>query len=135
VSIDWDALPGHAWEGTVERKPANVVALGSRQVGEVLCTIDNPGRVLLPGTNVDAHIRTAVVPNALTIPKECLRRDANGIGVFTLRAGRLAWQAVSTGVSSVTRVQILQGLAEADAVALPTDLTLHNGEAVTAIKQ
>jgi len=135
VTINWDALPGRAWEGTVERKPANIVALGSRQVGEVLCTIDNPGRVLLPGTNVDAHIRTATVVSALTIPKECLRRDANGVGVFALRGGRLAWQAVTTGVSSVTRVQILEGLAAGDAVALPTELTLHNGEIVTPLRQ
>ena len=42
VTIDWDALPGRAWQGQVERKPANIVGLGSRQVGEVLCTIDNP---------------------------------------------------------------------------------------------
>jgi HlyD family secretion protein len=130
VTIGWDALPGRAWEGTVERKAAGVVALESRQVGEVLCTIDNPGRLLLPGTNVDAHIRTATVTNALTIPKECLRRDANGLGVFALRGGRLSWQAVSTGVSSVTRVQITQGLAEGDEVALPTELTLHSGEIV-----
>ena len=134
VTITWDALPGRAWQGTVERKPANIVAMGSRQVGEVLCTIDNPGRVLVPGTNVDAHIRTATVANALTIPKECLRRDANGLGVFALRGGRLAWQAVTTGVSSVTRVQILEGLADGDAVALPTALTLRNGELVTPLR-
>ena len=134
VTIGWDALPGRAWEGAVERKPAGIVALGSRQVGEVSVTIDNPGRVLLPGTNVDAHIRTATVANALTIPKECLRRDAGGVGVFELRGGRLAWQAVSTGVSSVTRVQILAGLAEGAEVALPTELTLHNGEVVTPLR-
>ena len=133
VTINWDALPGRAWQGRVERKPANIVALGSRQVGEVLCTIDNPGRVLLPGTNVDAHIRTATVDNALTIPKECLRRDAHGMGVFVLRGGRLAWRAVRTGVSSVTRVQIVEGLAEGDQVALPTELTLHDGEIVAPL--
>jgi HlyD family secretion protein len=134
VTINWDALPGRAWQGRVERKPANIVALGSRQVGEVLCTIDNPGRILLPGTNVDAHIRTATVDNALTIPKECLRRDANGVGVFALRGGRLAWRAVSTGVFSVTRVQIVAGLAEGDEVALPTEPTLHDGEMVTPLQ-
>jgi HlyD family secretion protein len=132
VTITWDALPGRTWEGTVERKPANIVPLGSRQVGEVPCTIDNPGRELVPGTNVDAHIRTATVPNALTIAKECLRRDAHGLGVFALHGGHIAWQPVTTGVSSVTRVQIVRGLAEGDAVALPTEMTLHNGEAVEA---
>ena len=135
VTITWDALPGRVWEGTVERKPANIVPLGTRQVGEVPCTIDNPGRELVPGTNVDAHIRTATVPNALTIAKECLRRDASGVGVFVLRGGQIAWQPVTTGVSSVTRVQILRGLAEGDAVALPTELTLHAGEAVEAVYQ
>jgi HlyD family secretion protein len=132
VTITWDALPGRTWAGTVERKPANIVPLGSRQVGEVPCTIDNPGRELVPGTNVDAHIRTATVSNALTIAKECLRRDAKGVGVFALHGGHIAWQPVTTGVSSVTRVQIVSGLAEGDAVALPTELTLHNGEAVEA---
>ena len=135
VTINWDALPGRTWEGAVERKPANIVALGSRQVGEVLCTIANPGRVLLPGTNVDAHVRTATVTNALTMPKECLRRDANGVGAFVLRGERLAWQPVSTGASSLTRVQIVQGLAEGDAVALPTEETLHSGEVVTPLRQ
>ncbi|HVN06485.1 MAG TPA: efflux RND transporter periplasmic adaptor subunit [Bryobacteraceae bacterium] len=135
VTINWDALPGRSWEGTVDHKPANIVPLGSRQVGEVLCTIDNPGRVLLPGTNVDAHIRTDTVPNALTLPKECLRRDAKGVGVFVVRGGRLAWRAVSTGASSMTRVQIRQGLAEGDEVVLPTDLTLHDGEAVAPMRR
>jgi HlyD family secretion protein len=133
VTIGWDALPGRSWEGAVERKPANIVPLGSRQVGEVPVTIDNPGRVLLPGTNVDAHIRTATVAQALTIPKECLRRDAKGVGVFGLRGARLTWQPVATGASSVTRVQILQGLAEGDEVALPTELTLHDGETVSRL--
>lgn len=132
VTITWDALPGHTWQGAVERKPADIMPLGSRQVGEVLCTIDNPGRVLLPGTNVDALIRTATVAKALTIPKECLRRNAAGVGVFLLRDGTVTWRPATTGVASVSRVQILQGLAEGDAVALPAEVALHNGEAVTA---
>jgi HlyD family secretion protein len=135
VTVNWDALPGRAWEGAVERKPADIVALGSRQVGEVLCSIDNPGRLLLPGTNVDAHIRTATVDHALTIPKECLRRNGSGVGVYALLGDRLEWRAVETGASSVTRVQILSGLAEGSEVALPTELTLRNGEIVTPQRQ
>ena len=131
VTITWDALPGRTWQGTVERQPADIVALGTRQVGEVLCTIDNPGHDLLPGTHVDASIRTATVVNALTIPKECLRRDVHGLGVFLLRDGRLAWQPVATGVSSVTRLQVTQGLSEGDAVALPTERTLRAGDRAT----
>ena len=44
VTITWDALPGRQWHGRVERKPVSIQPLGSRQVGEVICSIQNDGR-------------------------------------------------------------------------------------------
>ena len=132
VNITWDALPGQHWSGVVEQLPVEVHSLGTRQVGEVLCTIDNPRHVLVPGTNINAEIRSQVVNNALTIPKEAMRRDAKGPGVFVLAGDTIQWRAVKTGASSINRVQIAGGLAEADAVALPTDLALRDGQRVTA---
>src|SRR5262249_27589137 len=70
VSITWDALPGRSWKGTVDKTPTQIVPLGSRQVGEVICLIENPNSDLLPGTNVNAEILSQTVQNALTIPKE-----------------------------------------------------------------
>jgi HlyD family secretion protein len=133
VTLTWDALPGKSWLGTVEKQPAAIQALGTRQVGEVLCRIENPGRDLIPGTNVNAEIRTAVVENAVVIPKECLRRDGAGEFVFAARGNRVARQVVRTGVSSVTRLQILEGLQPGDAVALPTDVALKPGLAVRPV--
>jgi HlyD family secretion protein len=131
VTITWDALPGRQWKGTVERKPAAVEALGSRQVGDVLCTIENPGRELIPGTNVNAEIRTAVAENALVIPKEALRRDAHGAYVLVLRNGAVERKPVETGISSVAQVQVTSGLAAGDSVALPGEAPLTPGERVT----
>jgi HlyD family secretion protein len=127
VVITWDALPGKKWQGTVERKPTEIQALGTRQVGEVLATIANSGRELLPGTNVNAEIRTSVVDNALTIPKEAMRRTGGDVGVYVLRGNTLAWQKVATGASSITRVQVVQGLSDGDSIALPTDVPLKAG--------
>ena len=90
VRITWDALPGKEWMGVVEKRPTEVIALGTRQVGEVLCTVDNPMRELVPGNNVNAFILTQVVNNALTIPKAAVRRDG-GIGVFILWCLRQCW--------------------------------------------
>ncbi len=132
VTITWDALPGRQWQGTVEKKPAAVQALGSRQVGEVICSIPNEGRVLIPGTNINAEIRTAVVEGALVIPKETLRHDAQGDYVFVLQEGAIARRAVKKGTSSITLVQITEGLAESDVVALPADIPLKSGDRVTA---
>jgi HlyD family secretion protein len=130
VAITWDALPGKSWTGTVERKPAAIQTLGTRNVGEVLCTIENSGRELVPGTNVNAEIRTSVVEGALTIPKEAVRRDASGTGVFVLRGEAVHWQPITVGASSVTRVQVTSGLKPGDAVALPTDTPLKPGDSV-----
>ncbi len=130
VRITWDALSGREWKGTVERKPTEVVALGSRQVGEVLCTIENPNRDLTPGTNVNAFILTKVVRNALSLPKTSVRRD-NGTGVFLLlKDNTLAWRPIVTGISDALRIEVVSGLNEGDAVAQPTDQVLKNGMAV-----
>jgi HlyD family secretion protein len=132
VTITWDALPGKQWHGTVERKPASIQALGTRQVGEVICTIENPGRELIPGANVNAEIRTAVVEGALVVPKETLRHDAQGDYVFALDGDTVARRAVKKGASSVTEIQVVEGLAEGDAVALPSDVPLKPGDRVAA---
>jgi HlyD family secretion protein len=132
VTITWDALPGRQWHGEVEKKPVAVQALGSRQVGEVVCSIANEGRALIPGTNVNAEIRTAEVENALVMPKEALRHDSQGDYVLALKGGAVERRAVKQGASSVTMVQIVEGLGDADAVALPSDAPLKNGDRVTA---
>jgi HlyD family secretion protein len=132
VTIAWQALPGKQWSGTVERMPTAIESLGSRQVGQVVCTIENPGRELIPGVNVDATIRTAVVDNALLIPKEALRHDTGGDYVFALKSdGTIERRPVKTGNSSVTQIQIVDGLPEGDAVALPSDTPLKAGDRVT----
>jgi HlyD family secretion protein len=132
VTIGWEALPGKHWNGVVDRMPTSIQTLGSRQVGEVVCVIENPGHDLIPGNNVDAEIRTAVAENALVIPKETLRRDTQGDYVFLLRGGAVERRNVKTGISNVTQAQISDGLAEGDSVALPTDVPLKPGERVQA---
>lgn len=131
VRLTWDGLAGREWNGVVASRPSQVIALGSRQVGEVLCTIDNPGRELAPGTNVNAFILTQVVENALTIPKAAVRRG-NGVGVFVLQGdSTVKWQPVTTGISDALRVEIRSGLQAGDAVSLAADVALNSGDSVT----
>ena len=134
VAITWDAAPGRQWTGTVDKRPTEIVALGTRQVGEVLCVIANPAEELLPGTNVNVEILTERITNALTIPKEAVRREQGQPGVFTLTtkgSGQptVTWKKIALGVGNTTRTQV-DGLAEGDAAALPSDKPLRNGMAV-----
>jgi HlyD family secretion protein len=131
VRITWDALPNRDWQGHVERLPTQIAALGTRQVGEVLCSIDNPGHELVPGTNVNAFIQTSVVPNALTVPKETIQRKGGATDVYVLGPGdTLRLRRVEAGTFNVTRTQVTGGLKDEDLVALPSDKTLKDGQRV-----
>jgi HlyD family secretion protein len=131
VTVTWDALPDRTWTGTIETLPTQVVALGARQVGEVRTLVDNPGLDLPAGANINTRIRTATIENALTIPKEAIRRNENAYGVYLLDGVHLAWRKVTLGVSNVTRTQVTSGLTEGDSVALASDFPLKPGLTVT----
>ena len=93
VTITWDALPGRRWKGVVDRLPTEVAPLGTRQVGEVGCAIDNPDHDLVPGTNVNAEIQSKVVENAPLITHFNLFRTAEINGVAG--AGYSSGQAIA----------------------------------------
>jgi len=131
VTITWDALPNRHWKGEVERVPTQIVALGTRQVGEVTSLIDNADGTLLPGTNVNATIQSESVANGVRIPKEGVVREGGQTGVWVLESGKVKWRPVKLGIANITTVQILDGLKAGEEVALPSDQTLHEGEAIT----
>lgn len=135
VTITWDAVPGRQWKGAVGKMPTQVVPLGTRQVGEVICTIENPGLTLIPGTNVNAEITSQVVGNGLTIPKEALRRQDGKVGVFVLRDDHVQWRPIKLGASSITRAVVLSGLAEGDMIALTSERPLRDGARVEPEEQ
>lgn len=130
IIVTWDARPGKQWQGAVERGATQIVRLGTRQIGEVVGEIDNADLELVPGANVNIEIRSRVVENALTIPKEALRRRGEASGVLVLEGSRVAWRPVELGIASITHVEVVRGLADAEAVALATDEELHPGDLV-----
>jgi len=133
VRITWDALSGQEWKGEVNKLPTQVIALGTRQVGEVVCLIGNPKRELLPGTNVNVEIRAESAENALTIPKEALRNEKGQPGVYVLRANVIRWQGVGLGIDNTTRSQVISGLNDGDAVALLAEKPLKDGMPVQPV--
>lgn len=134
VVITWDALPGKKWSGEVDRTPTQIVPLGTRQVGEVACIIENPGRELLPGTNVTVEIQSQTVPDVLAIPKETVHTEHGETGVYVLAGDHLEWKKITLGVANTTRTQI-SGLNEGEEVALSADHVLKDGLVVRPLVQ
>ena len=133
VVITWDALPGHQWRGHVDKLPSQIVPLGTRQVGEVGCVIENPDRDLLANANINAEIQATVVENAIAIPKEAIRRQGSDIGVLLLDGDRAVWRKISLGISNYTKSQVLTGLKDGDAVALPSEKPIPSGSRVQPV--
>src|SRR5450755_1861042 len=118
VEVQWDALPGRVWKTTVEDLPTNVVQRGTRMVGEVTCLLDNADLKLLPNTNVSVAVVLARHENALTVPREAVRQDAEGKYVFQVVNGKLKRRNVQTSVSNLTRVEITSGIPDDAVLAL-----------------
>lgn len=118
VQIRWDAIPGRVWEGTLTRVPVSVTMVGTRTVGETTTRIDNFDRKLLPNVNVTVNIITARHDNALTVSREAIH-DVNGKHyVYKISGQKLQAQEVQTGISSLTRVEIMQGVSPNELIAL-----------------
>jgi HlyD family secretion protein len=118
VEVNWDALPGRSWKGTVEYLPTNIVLHGTRMVGEVTCILDNTDLKLLPNTNVAVAIIQSRHDNALTVPREAVRQDAQGKYVFQIVDGKLKRRNVQTAISNLTRVEITSGIPDDAVLAL-----------------
>lgn len=121
VAVNWDALPGRTWEGTLTRVPTTVTVRGTRTVGELTCEVANPDLKLLPNVNVSVVVSTARHENALTIPREAIRDEAGKRYVFEIVDGELKRREVETSVSNLTRIEITRGLKEEAQVALSSD--------------
>lgn len=127
VTITWDALEGKTWAGVVDKTPTQIVPLGTRQVGEVECRLDHAGEELLPGTNVNAAIRTKNEAGALLVAKEAMRVKDGVAGVYLVEGGILVWRKVEFGASNITHVVAREGLKEGEAVVMGPEAGLKVG--------
>jgi HlyD family secretion protein len=118
VEIKWDATPGHTWEGTLTRVPASVTMVGTRTVGEITTEIDNSDRKLLPNVNVNVSIIAARHNGALTVSREAVHDFDGKRYLYTIVDDKIQAQEVQTGLSSLTRVEVVHGIPEGAVIAL-----------------
>jgi HlyD family secretion protein len=118
IEVTWDALPGRIWTGTVSTVPSTVKLRGSRNVGEVTCTVDNHDVRLLPNVNVGVTVITAEHSGVLTLLREAVRMDDTKPYVYQVVDGELKRREVEVSLQNLTRVEITSGLPEHSVVAL-----------------
>ena len=132
VQVLWDAMPNRVWNGKVEQVPKQVVARGSRSVGEVLCSVDNDKVELLPNVNVEVRILVHEQRGVLVIPRGAVRYDQGQHFVLAYDGEAVHRRDIKVGVAGADKYEVLAGLAQGDKVALPGDVDLRDGMKVRA---
>jgi HlyD family secretion protein len=132
VKITWDALPNRTWAGKTEVIPKQVVARGSRSVGELLCNVSNENLELLPNINVNVRINSQERTNVLTVPRGAVASDGAQRYVYVVKHndfGKLTLQrrGIHVGIADAATYEVTSGLQENEMVALPGDTDLKDG--------
>jgi HlyD family secretion protein len=137
VRITWDALPNSSWPGRTENVPKQVVARGSRSVGELLCSVDNDKLQLLPNTNVNVRINSKERMNVITVPRGAVETENSKRYVFVVKEGvgnaSLEKREIQVGIADATNFEVLGGLQGNEVVALPGDVDLKDGMIVKVV--
>jgi HlyD family secretion protein len=134
VTIQWDARPDRIWHGHIARVPSTIITYTTRNVGEVLVTIDDADNELLPNTNVRVTALVANEPNALNIPREALHTENGQPYVYRMADGTLHRTPVKVGNINLTQVEILSGIKEGQVVALGSTNGQPIGDGVPVVE-
>ena len=137
VRITWDALPNGSWQGKTEVIPKQVVARGSRSVGELLCSVDNEKLDLLPNTNVNVRINSKERVEVVTVPRGAVETENGKRYVFVVKEGvgnsTLEKREIRVGIADATSFEVISGLEGSEVVALPGDVDLKDGMVVKVV--
>jgi HlyD family secretion protein len=136
IDLTWDAEPGRTWQGAVSTIPSTVKLLGTRNVGETTCIVENQDFKLLPNINVGVTIVTAEHQNALTVPRESVRLDDGKTFVYQIVNDELQRRDIQTSISNLTQVEVASGIADKTVVALASTNSkpLHEGTMVKVVR-
>jgi HlyD family secretion protein len=124
VEIFWDAHPDRVWSGRTEMVPKQVVAHGTRNVGELLCSVSNDHLDLIPNTTVDVRIHISERPSVIVVPRGAVYIDGSKRFVFVVRDDRLYRRDIRVGIANPTTIEVVSGLQNGDVVALPGEVSL-----------
>jgi HlyD family secretion protein len=134
VEIFWDAHPDRVWNGRTEVLPKQVVTRGTRNVGELICSVTNERLDLLPNTTVDVRIHISERPAALVVPRGAVFIEGDRRFVYRVQENRLHRVFIKVGIANPTKIEVLSGLSEGDVVALPGEASLKENLRIIPVR-
>lgn len=121
LTIRWDAKPNELWHGHVSRMPSTITNYGTRNVGEVLVSIDDLNGILIPNTNVTVTVTVSNLHHVLIVPRDALHAEQGKSYVYRVIHGKLRQTPVTVGSLNLTSMQVTDGLKPGEVVALGSE--------------
>ncbi|MFN7983871.1 MAG: efflux RND transporter periplasmic adaptor subunit [Vicinamibacterales bacterium] len=125
VELSVDAFPGKSITGTMSRISPSVNTATRAFAFEA--QVPNADGALKPGTFARIHIKTSLVEPVLTIPYNAMQYRYGVYRAFVLADDHLAMHELKTGDRMGDRMEILDGIALGDRVALTDVDNLADG--------
>ncbi len=125
VQVTTDALPGKAFDATVDAVDPHVDAAG--RALSLRARLANPNGKLRPGMFARVRLILSEKREALVVPEEALVPQGADQFVFRVVDGNAQQVKVTTGVRRAARVEILGGLKAGDVVVTAGQLKLREG--------
>jgi len=130
VKFNVAALPGRTFAGVVDFVDP-VVQLPGRTV-LVKARVPNESRELRPGMFIEAHLVTAVRPNAVIVPEDAVVPVQGATFVYLVVDAKAARRAVELGVRTPGFVEVTRGVKPGDQVVVGGLEMLADGMPVMA---
>jgi RND family efflux transporter MFP subunit len=133
LEVRSDAYPGRAFPARVsEMSRVADPRFGVGQAWSIRAKIllDDPGRLLRPGVQVDIWGTGTLVSDALLVPATAVVTRGERTGVFAVTDGTARFRQVVVGLRTSRQAQVLSGLAEGDRVVAAPGEDLGDGSRV-----
>jgi RND family efflux transporter MFP subunit len=124
------ALPGRDFRGVV--RIVNLTADPLTKKFDIETAFDNPDGLLRPGTFGDIVFEVQTRENALAVPQKAVLENSY---VFVVENGKSVKKPVTLGIQNTSMVEVLDGLAEGEAVVVEGNFGLEDGAPVQVLEE
>ena len=133
AQLSSESLPGQPWESKIVWLAPSITrdSNGVRNTFAIRIALDASAPSLLLDQQLDVSLIVESIDNVLVIPQQVLREPNTGeFVVMVVNNSRVETRAITTGVFSLSDVEVTDGLAEGDTIVLRSNGRISDGQSV-----
>lgn len=128
ISLQTTAYPDRKFSGVVTRMAPNLDATSRTMIVEA--EVENSEGLLKPGQFATVRITQSTAKPTIVVPTTAIKTDGDTNKVFVIKDGRAEERIVKLGVLENGKIEVQNGLAENEAVAVTNVEKLYEGVSV-----